>query len=270
MLPKLKAHCLYHITQGNISIWSTPWCTTWTNIHDNLIIQPIGFIYPARVSDLWLLGQKAWNNELIYSLFNEPMASIIIHTTIIQDNCAYILVWDLTPNGKCSSKSTYKLCLQDIQRHPRNQPGQVSTLVKDLLKQVWKHNNMPPRVQTFAWRLLRKALPTSLRASRFSSHIDKECCRCVQDEDELHLFFNCAFARAAWFAHPWYLRTDILTEVHHSIQALIHALMTMNHSHASIPNIFNFLWCIWKSRNDCLFGRNKFFSSSGFYGYNGV
>ena len=24
MLPKLKAHWLYHITQGNISIWSTP------------------------------------------------------------------------------------------------------------------------------------------------------------------------------------------------------------------------------------------------------
>lgn len=83
MLPKLKAHCLYHITQGNISIWSTPWCTAWTNIHDNLIIQPVGFIYPARVSDLWLPGQKAWNNELIYSLFNEPMASIIIHTTIV-------------------------------------------------------------------------------------------------------------------------------------------------------------------------------------------
>lgn len=134
MLPKLKAHCLYHITQGNISIWSTPWCSAWINIHNHLIIQPAGFIYPARVSDLWLPGQKVWNDDLIYSLFEVPTASTIIHTTIIQDNCPDILVWDLAPNGKCSSKSTYKLCLQDIQAQPRNRPFQVSNQVKALLK----------------------------------------------------------------------------------------------------------------------------------------
>ena len=114
---------------------------------------------------------------------------------------------------------------------------------------------MVPRVQTFAWRLLRKALPTGCRASRFSRHITKACCRCSQDEDEMHLFFICPFVRAAWFAHPWYLRTDLLTENHHSMQNIIYALLNMNHPYASIPNIFNLLWCIWKSRNDCLFAR---------------
>ena len=114
---------------------------------------------------------------------------------------------------------------------------------------------MAPRVQTFAWRLLRKALPTGLRASRFSSHISKQCCRCDLEEDDMHLFFRCTFARASWFAHPWYLRSDLLTENHLSMQSVLHALLNMNHPYASISNIFNFLWCIWKSRNDCLFAR---------------
>lgn len=132
---------------------------------------------------------------------------------------------------------------------------QISTQVKDILKQVWKNKLMAPRVQTFAWRLLRKALPTGLRASRFSVHISKQCCRCDQDENEMHLFFLCDFARAAWFGHPWYTKTDILVQNHISMQSLIHALLNMQHPYASIPTIFNFMWCIWKSRNDCLFAR---------------
>lgn len=52
ILPILKAHSFYQITQGNISIRSTPWCPSWTSIYDNLNIQHAGFIYPAMVRDL--------------------------------------------------------------------------------------------------------------------------------------------------------------------------------------------------------------------------
>ena len=44
MLPKLKTHSFYQITQGNISIWSTPWCNNWSSIHEHLIPQHAGFV----------------------------------------------------------------------------------------------------------------------------------------------------------------------------------------------------------------------------------
>jgi hypothetical protein len=57
VLPILKAHSYYQITQGNVSIWSSPWCKDWTKIYDNLIIQEANYVYPAKVSDLWLPNQ---------------------------------------------------------------------------------------------------------------------------------------------------------------------------------------------------------------------
>jgi hypothetical protein len=41
--------------------------------------------------------------------------------------------------------------------------------VISILNQVWKNKQMAPRIQTFAWRLLRKALPTGKRASMYSN-----------------------------------------------------------------------------------------------------
>uniref|UniRef100_A0A8R7UVC7 Reverse transcriptase zinc-binding domain-containing protein n=1 Tax=Triticum urartu TaxID=4572 RepID=A0A8R7UVC7_TRIUA len=257
MLPKLKDHSFYQLTQGNISLWSTPWCSLWASVHDNLIIQPSGYIYPSLVKDLWIPGQKVWNNDLINSLFQQPLASVIVQTDIIHQDCPDILCWDLTPNGTCSSKSTYKLCLQDIHVNPRNTPSQVSLQMKNLLKLIWKQKLMIPRVQTFAWRLLRKALPTGLKVGRFSVHISQYCCRCGQQEDEVHMFFFCDFARAAWFSHPWFIRTDALVQIYTNIHSIILALLNMNHPHASVVNILNFMWCLWKARNDYLFNRKK-------------
>uniref|UniRef100_A0A453C5M6 Uncharacterized protein n=1 Tax=Aegilops tauschii subsp. strangulata TaxID=200361 RepID=A0A453C5M6_AEGTS len=77
-----------------------------------------------------------------------------------------ILCWKLTP-GKCNSKSTCKLCSEQIHAVQANQPRQVNQSTKGIMQQVWKHKFMAPRVKTFARRLLRHALPTGLRAGRF-------------------------------------------------------------------------------------------------------
>ena len=59
---------------------------------------------------------------MVQALFSQPMAVTIMQTDIIEDDAPDLLSWDLTPNGVCSSKSAYKLCLQDIHSNPRDAP----------------------------------------------------------------------------------------------------------------------------------------------------
>lgn len=69
MLHLLQQNSFYQISQGNISIWSTPWYNSWQSICDDLIIQEPHFTYPAMVKDLWIPHTKLWNVGLINSLF---------------------------------------------------------------------------------------------------------------------------------------------------------------------------------------------------------
>jgi hypothetical protein len=258
ILPTLKAHTFYQLTQGNISIWSTPWCPSWISIYDELIIQPPGFVYPTLVKDLWLTDQRIWNEDLIDLLFTPAMAQNIKQTQIINTDEQDILCWKLTPNGKCNAKSAYRACVQVLyEERQEERPIPPSPDTVQLLNQVWNCNEIIPRIQTFAWRFLRKAMPIGDRAGRFAKHIDKLCCRCGLQEDDVHLFFTCPFAKAAWFLQPWYIRIECITQNCTSLTQIILNMLHMNHPHASLPNIFTFMWCIWKSRNDLLFGRRN-------------
>ena len=203
--PLLFSACFYQILDGDSSIWSSPWFSGWEKVYENLIIQPTPYIYPAKVRDLWLPNQKTWNVDLVRSLFSSQTASAILQTPIVTANGQDTLVWKLTPTGDCTSKSAYKHCMNNLVLPANQRPKVVPQQVIYLLNQVWQDKSMAPRVQTFAWRLVCRALPTGKRASRFSSHIKKECSRCGGVEDELHLFFLCPFSKAAWFCHPWFI-----------------------------------------------------------------
>jgi hypothetical protein len=136
-------------------------------------------------------------------------------------------------------------------------PREVDAATTQLLKKIWQNKQLAPRIQSFGRRLLRKAVPTGMRAGKYSKNISKLCCMCGMEETDYHLFFSCNFARAAWFSSPWYIRTDALMLNTNSLTDIITQLINMKHPNGSLQNILNFLWCLWKSRNDSLFNRKQ-------------
>ena len=144
------------------------------------------------------------------------------------------LIWLFTENA-------YKHCFNNLVM-PANQRYKVVPPHRvDLLNQVWKDKLMAPRVQNFAWRLLRRALPTCKRASKFYIHINKECCRCGMVEDETHMLFLCPMAKAPWFYAPWFIRTKVMAGNRQSIPHMNQALVSSSHPQINISNLFTFL-----------------------------
>lgn len=110
---------------------------------------------------------------MISVYFDDYLKNQILQIPIINADLDDELCWIHTPNASCTSKSVYRTMLQ-ANSSSSQRGGQTITLQeKSILNQVWRHKSIVPRVKTFAWRLLRRALPSGLRASRYSKHIKK-------------------------------------------------------------------------------------------------
>lgn len=252
VLPQVENSCHLQIASGNSSIWSSPWCEDWKEIYHHLLSQP-GTVCPSKVSDLWHHNSKSWDVEKISLHFDDHIKDKIMQVPIINAELDDMLCWEHTPTGLCTTKSAYKTFLQD-QEAPTANPRQSLTMDElRILMQAWKNSDLPPRVKTFAWRLIRRALASGLRASRFSTHIRKECSRCGLLETDIHLFFHCSFARAVWFSLLGFKINNFDQSFYPS--NIIRFLLASWHPIASIEIVFATLWMIWKARNDMLFNK---------------
>jgi ribonuclease HI len=221
-----------------------------------LIIQEDNFVYPATVSDLWMPNKKEWNIPLITKLFGIQNANMVAGIPINNDNGDDILIWKYTSSGICTSKSAYQLFSPTFYGLNAEPHQTIPSHLRSILQEIWKCDNIPPRVQVFGWRLLRGALATGMRAGARSKHIDPTCSRCGKKEDDFHLFFDCKFSQAVWFASPLGLRVEGLNHMENTqIQDIIHYILVSSKNKDTLKIVLSILWSIWKARNDLLFNK---------------
>ncbi|CAM0874946.1 unnamed protein product [Alopecurus aequalis] len=86
----------------------------------------------------------------------------------------------------------------------------------------------------------------------------------------MHMLFLCPFAKAAWFCKPWFIKSELLAAAYPSIPDMIRALLSSGHPQINTTNLYTFLWCLWKARNDTLFGRKMRYPSQVFAVFNAI
>jgi hypothetical protein len=210
------------------------------------------------VSDLWTPNTKEWNIPLLTTLFGAQNANLVTNIPISKGNENDMLVWKHTPSGICTSKSAYQVFSPSFYGLNAGPHQTITPQLRTILQEIWKSDKIPPRVQVFGWRLMRGALATGTRAAMRSKNINPKCIRCGNIEDDFHLFFDCKFTQAVWFASPLGLRVEGLHHLESThIQDIIQYILTSCNNKDAIQTILCILWCIWKARNDLLFNRNK-------------
>lgn len=195
---------------------------------------------------------------MLSNLFVDANTNIISQIPVGADTNDDMLIWKFTPSGICTSKSAYQIFSPLFYGlnagHNVTPSSSLTDQAKNTIRAILLYKEMPPRVQVFGWRLLRKTIPAGCRVAVRSTHIDQRCCRCGMNETDFHLFFSCHFVHAVWFASPPGLHVDGLIQqgIQEVEDAINHMLITFKTDH-SVALIFNILWSIWKTRNNLLF-----------------
>jgi hypothetical protein len=86
---------------------------------------------------------------------------------------------DASKKGICTTKNIYTHLAAQNRIQLRAQ-GSRSILpqAKQILEKVWKSKSITRIIQTFTWRLIRRALASGNRASSYSNHIHPFCAYC--------------------------------------------------------------------------------------------
>jgi len=113
---------------------------------------------------------------------------------------------------------------------------------------VWR-NRAPPRVQFFAWLLVRERIQSRENLKRRKVLEDAACEICASaDETAAHIMFECEFAKSFWAALHIDLPSLITT-------AKLSELVPPQHIPAGHFDSFLLLccWQLWKRRNNAVF-----------------
>ncbi|XP_060965292.1 uncharacterized protein LOC133034254 [Cannabis sativa] len=126
------------------------------------------------VNNLMVVGERAWDLEVISDIFNDRDKEIIIRTNIDQDTPMDTWYWHKDLYGFYTVREAYRLL------HHSEITNTSESEIK-IWKIAWKLH-VPPKVHQLMWRALSGCLGTKVQLTTKHIPLDQACPMCNQEE----------------------------------------------------------------------------------------
>lgn len=201
-----------------------------------------------KVKDLLHDDGSGWDGDKLIQFFGYSAYMNIVTRVdppMLSDK-EDVLTFSDSPGGKYSVKAMFK-ALADW-------GSQQGGRRDKLWGHIWKKGCLPPRIKLFLWKLAHEALPLFHVLASRGINVNTTCIICNHgQEDAMHTFFQCTFARACWFGSSIPLRIDGLPNQVFQALSYVSDALTDN----QWERFVSMLWGIWRSRNDRVYGAKQ-------------
>lgn len=224
----------------SIHVWDDPWLSTTVG-------EPTASSASLKVSDLMLQGTTEWDIEKIRHVC-PVYETQILRLRSSQTGAPDRLCWIGTKTGEYTTRSGY------ISAVSENAPAEDQQRSINWNQHVWSLKTAP-KIKTFVWKALKRALPVGTRLVDRHISADPSCKRCGNPESINHLFIHCQFAQEVWRTAPFVVDCDssglLDLDVYWAGIATQPCLPPPGISTTHLAPWI--LWEIWKARNKLVF-----------------
>uniref|UniRef100_A0A803PIM4 Reverse transcriptase zinc-binding domain-containing protein n=1 Tax=Cannabis sativa TaxID=3483 RepID=A0A803PIM4_CANSA len=218
---------------------------TWLPDLDNPYVTSESGLVNQRVSSLFLVGDLAWDFELVEDMFEARdrnlIVSIQLSATAVKDDW----YWCREPSWFYTVKSAYKL-LQEMSSASVNVENQARW------KLLWQLD-VPPKVHHFIWRAILGCLPTKSQLNTKHVNVDLMCpFGNFTSESIHHVLLQCGFAQSCWRVSGVNMAAGLGVDFSSWFFNVAETQSRVLACEAAIVG-----WKIWPARNDVLWNNKS-------------
>ncbi|OVA09459.1 Reverse transcriptase zinc-binding domain [Macleaya cordata] len=218
-----------------ICIWEEPWIPSLPGfrVERPPLIEGRSIFW---VCDLFRHGSKAWDEELLTTLFDSVAVQAILKIKMPEADVPDEIIWTKTINGQFTTKSLYR----SLTVSQASSSSVSSSSDSFPWSTFWKCKHISPRVLYFIWRVINNALAVRHNTCKFIPDALSDCPLCYSaTETTDHLFVHCPFTQALWFASPLSL---IIEDENLTVKDLISSWFSSPHGSHLIMVQRSFIW----------------------------
>ncbi|XP_074352774.1 uncharacterized protein LOC141691923 [Apium graveolens] len=179
----LKKGCRRSIGTGKDTfVWKIHWLPCTENGYLTTIMPQE--LEGIRVCDLMEGQQRRWDDDILEDLFNSRDVRLLKNVPLSIRDINDSWLWLFDEKDQFTVKSCYRKLV-----------GECDTFNAVFWRKIWDLT-LPGKVGFFLWRTCRACLPAARALVNKGVNIDDKCGWCqVEKEDEMHVLFECQFAR---------------------------------------------------------------------------